>query len=175
MFPLVVKGAQHGCCWETFYIFACSGLVGNPHLAAKISICAPLPTSTKPKVKPFCAHCLGGVSDSKGPWRCTSNPFRSHLWSGWLPGVISTPPTKYPGPGPQTEARTRLALLGFQGRVNCLSYPSLVHCQVCCASSLLLGLFGFPRHFPWVQVGTCLVGSAPDRSQLPAPSSGGRE
>ena len=25
----------HGCCWETFYIFAFCGLVGNPHLTAK--------------------------------------------------------------------------------------------------------------------------------------------
>ena len=26
----------HGCCWETFYIFAYFGLVGNPHLTAII-------------------------------------------------------------------------------------------------------------------------------------------
>ena len=25
-----------GCCWETFRIFACCGLVGNPRLTAKI-------------------------------------------------------------------------------------------------------------------------------------------
>ena len=37
----------HGWCWETFYMFACCGLVGNPHLTAKIYIFAPLPTSTK--------------------------------------------------------------------------------------------------------------------------------
>ena len=37
----------HGCCWETFFIFAYCGLVGNPHLTAKIQIFAPLPTSTK--------------------------------------------------------------------------------------------------------------------------------
>ena len=34
----------HGCWWETFYIFAYCGLVGNPHLTA---ICFLLPTSTK--------------------------------------------------------------------------------------------------------------------------------
>ena len=27
---------HHGCCWETFYIFAYCGLVGNPNLTAKI-------------------------------------------------------------------------------------------------------------------------------------------
>ena len=37
----------HGCRWETFYIFAYCGLVGHPHLTAKIYIVAPLPTSTK--------------------------------------------------------------------------------------------------------------------------------
>ena len=37
----------HGCCWETFYIFAYCGLVGDPHLTTKIDIVAPLPTSTK--------------------------------------------------------------------------------------------------------------------------------
>ena len=37
----------HGCCWETFYIFAYCGVVGNPHLTAKILIFAPLSTSTK--------------------------------------------------------------------------------------------------------------------------------
>ena len=26
---------KHGCCWETFYIFAYCGLVGNPHLTAR--------------------------------------------------------------------------------------------------------------------------------------------
>ena len=38
---------QHGCRWETIYIFAYCGLVGNPHLTAKISSFAPLSTSTK--------------------------------------------------------------------------------------------------------------------------------
>ena len=37
----------HGCCWETFYIFAYCGLVRNPHLTAKFSIFAPLQTPTK--------------------------------------------------------------------------------------------------------------------------------
>ena len=41
------RGTKHGCCWETWYIFAYCGLVGNPHLAAKIYLFAPLPTSTK--------------------------------------------------------------------------------------------------------------------------------
>ena len=49
--PLCLGGSQpsfHGCCWETFYnIFAYCGLVGNPHLTAKVNIVAPLPTSTK--------------------------------------------------------------------------------------------------------------------------------
>ena len=31
----------HGCCWETFYIFAYCGLVGNPHLTAKIFFLLP--------------------------------------------------------------------------------------------------------------------------------------
>ena len=29
-----LKWLIHGCCWETFYIFAYSGLVGNPQLTA---------------------------------------------------------------------------------------------------------------------------------------------
>ena len=34
--PEGTRWAQcHGCCWETFYIFAYCGLVGNPHLTAK--------------------------------------------------------------------------------------------------------------------------------------------
>ena len=28
----------HGCCWETFYIFAYCGLVGTPHSTAKIRV-----------------------------------------------------------------------------------------------------------------------------------------
>ena len=43
----MLRGPKHGCCWETFYIFAHCGLVGNPHLTAKLIIFAPLPTSTK--------------------------------------------------------------------------------------------------------------------------------
>ena len=35
----------HGCCWDAFYMFACCSSVGNPHLTAKISIFASLPTS----------------------------------------------------------------------------------------------------------------------------------
>ena len=38
---------MHGCCWETFYIFAYCGLVGNPHPTANILTFPPLPTSTK--------------------------------------------------------------------------------------------------------------------------------
>ena len=37
----------HGCYWEAFDIFAYCGLVGNPHLAARIYFFAPLPASTK--------------------------------------------------------------------------------------------------------------------------------
>ena len=29
----------HGCRWETFCIFAYCGLVGNPHLTAKVQFC----------------------------------------------------------------------------------------------------------------------------------------
>ena len=47
MFSCSSVDTYHGCCWETFYMFAYCGLVGNPHLASKIQICAPLPTSTK--------------------------------------------------------------------------------------------------------------------------------
>ena len=48
--------SKHGCCWETFYIFACCGLVVEiPHITAKIQIVAPLPTSTK---KGSRANCL---------------------------------------------------------------------------------------------------------------------
>ena len=38
---------SHGCCWETFYICAFGGLVGNLHVTAKTYFFAPLPTSTK--------------------------------------------------------------------------------------------------------------------------------
>ena len=31
----------HGCCWETLYIFAYCGLVGNPPLTAKHDFCSP--------------------------------------------------------------------------------------------------------------------------------------
>ena len=43
----VVIPTQHGCRWETFYIFAYCGLVGNPHFTANILMFAPFPTSTK--------------------------------------------------------------------------------------------------------------------------------
>ena len=35
------QAPTHGCCWETFYTFACCGLVGNPHSTAKIQVFAP--------------------------------------------------------------------------------------------------------------------------------------
>ena len=38
---------RHGCCWETVYNVASCGLVGHPHLTAKIYFVALLPTSTK--------------------------------------------------------------------------------------------------------------------------------
>ena len=34
-FSHVPNPPKHGCCWETFYIFAYCGSVGNPHLTAK--------------------------------------------------------------------------------------------------------------------------------------------
>ena len=41
-FPARVQKAFHGCCWQTFYIFAYCGLVGNPHLTAKhLNFCSP--------------------------------------------------------------------------------------------------------------------------------------
>ena len=34
------NGSLHGRCWETSYnLFACCGLVGNPHLTARIYFC----------------------------------------------------------------------------------------------------------------------------------------
>ena len=38
---LILDGSPHyhDCGWETFYIFAYCGLVGNPHLTTKIYIC----------------------------------------------------------------------------------------------------------------------------------------
>ena len=45
--------AYHGCCWGTFCISACCGLVGNPHLTAKVEVFAPLPTSTKIYIQRF--------------------------------------------------------------------------------------------------------------------------
>ena len=42
-----LNSAMHGCCWDTFYIFAYCGLVLNPHLTSKIQLFAPLPTPTK--------------------------------------------------------------------------------------------------------------------------------
>ena len=46
------RGAKHGCRWETFYVFAYCGLVGNPHLTSKSYIFAPLPTSIKKRKRP---------------------------------------------------------------------------------------------------------------------------
>ena len=43
----------HGGRWETFFVFAYCGLVGNPHLTAKILDLAPLPTSTKDRGSNF--------------------------------------------------------------------------------------------------------------------------
>ena len=42
--------SRHGCRWETFYMFACCGLVGNPHLTAIFFFFAPLPTSTNQRI-----------------------------------------------------------------------------------------------------------------------------
>ena len=42
----ILWSTTHGCCWETFYIFAYCGLVGNPHLTAKF-ICL-LPFQRQP-------------------------------------------------------------------------------------------------------------------------------
>ena len=36
-----IVAPNHGCCRETFYIFACCVLMGNPHLTAKIVFCSP--------------------------------------------------------------------------------------------------------------------------------------
>ena len=61
---LVLKGhalgLYHGCCWKTFNIFACCGLVGIPHLTAKIRFFAPLPKSTKLWAS-MGRHCVSGM------------------------------------------------------------------------------------------------------------------
>ena len=48
--------------WLTVYIFAYCGLVGNPHLTAKMSFVAPLPKSTE--------SYLPGVNRSHESYRC---------------------------------------------------------------------------------------------------------
>ena len=76
----------HGCCWETFYIFAYCGLVENPHLTAKLQFFAPLPTSKvfdhaaglqQPEVEPWELH---GTKDpglpaaASGPGEAADQP-----------------------------------------------------------------------------------------------------
>ena len=61
----------HGCRWETFYILAYCGLVGNPHLTANIQIAAPLPTSTKTVAEK-------GGTNLGGPWMETKTFILSH-------------------------------------------------------------------------------------------------
>ena len=41
-FGITTHWVTHGCCLETFYMFAYCGLVGNSHLAAKTYfVCSP--------------------------------------------------------------------------------------------------------------------------------------
>ena len=81
--PLATMGnniirRHHGCCWETFCIFAYCGLVGNPHLTAKNHFFAPLPTSTKPWGCPMSDKGFSLLLTNMEPTR-GSVPFSSKL------------------------------------------------------------------------------------------------
>ena len=64
-----------GCRWETFYIFAYWGLVGTPHLPAKIQVFAPLPTSMK-----FLLVLMIVASASSGEESLTQDSFADIFW-----------------------------------------------------------------------------------------------
>ena len=58
---------HHGGCWEAFHIFAYCGLVGNPHLAARIYFFAALPMSTKTLTGSWTLNLLVAVVTPSGP------------------------------------------------------------------------------------------------------------
>ena len=50
---LLISRSKHGCCWETFYMFAYGALVGNPHLTANVFIfCSPFQRQSRKPVAP---------------------------------------------------------------------------------------------------------------------------
>ena len=53
--PLIML---HGCCWETFYMFAYCGLVGSPHLTAEAYFCFPFQCQPRLRQKPICKGIL---------------------------------------------------------------------------------------------------------------------
>ena len=88
MLPSPPKG---GCCWETFYIVAYSGLVGTPHLTAKIESTFLLPFHRQPRKGGEPSNHLTGLTndpDALGTW-CLST-------CGGRDGDNGRPPDRVP-------------------------------------------------------------------------------
>ena len=85
---------MHGCCWETFYIFAYCGLVGNPHLAAIFSnFCSPSNVNpgfgVHPKTLKGTTHRSKLDASAHFP---VNRPF-DHMWFSCFSPVLVMAPT----------------------------------------------------------------------------------